>query len=53
MRSHINAPPQNQIRVEKVTYVLLRKRVDELGEDLVGDDSFSELIRVIGKTTKS
>ena len=36
-----------------VTYVLFRQRVDKLWEDLIGDDCFSELIRVVGETSKS
>ena len=34
------------------TYVLLGERVDELREDLVGDDGLSELIRVVGETAE-
>ena len=36
-----------------LTYVLLRKRVDELGKNLVGDDSLSELVGVVGETAES
>ena len=36
-----------------MTYVLLRKRVDELREDFVGDDSLSKLVRVVGEATES
>ena len=36
-----------------VTYVLFRKRVDELREDLVGHNSLSQLIRVVGETAES
>jgi len=36
-----------------VESVLLGKRVDELGKDLVGDDSFGKLIRVVGETAES
>ena len=32
---------------------MLRKRVDELREDLVGYNSLGEFIRVVGKTSKS
>ena len=35
------------------TYVLFRQRVDKLWENLVGDDGFSELIRVVGETSES
>ena len=38
--------------LKPVTYVLLRQRVDELWEDLVGDNCFSELIRVVGETSE-
>ena len=34
------------------TYVLLRKRVDELRKDLVGDDGFSKFVRVVGKSAE-
>ena len=36
-----------------MTYVLLGKRVDELREDFVGDDSLSKLVRVVGEAAKS
>ena len=35
-----------------VTYVLLREGVDELWEDLVGDNSLGQLIRVVGKSSE-
>ena len=35
------------------TYVLLREGVDELWEDLVGDNSFSQFVRVVGESSKS
>ena len=41
------------VKNEEVTYVLLGKRVDELREDLVRDDSLGELVRVVGETSKS
>ena len=44
-----------QIYVRKevaTTYVLLRKRIDELGKNLVRDDSLSKLIRVVSETSK-
>ena len=34
------------------TYVLLGERVDKLGKDLVGDNSLSELVRVVGETSE-
>ena len=34
------------------TYVLLREGVDKLRENLVGDNSFSELVRVVGETAE-
>ena len=34
------------------TYVLLGEGVDELGKDLVGDDSLSEFVRVVGETAQ-
>lgn len=34
------------------TYVLLGKGVDKLGEDLVGDNSLSQLIGVVGETAE-
>ena len=34
------------------TYVLLREGVDELGQDLVGDDGLSELIGVVGEAAE-
>ena len=37
---------------KKVTYVLLGERVDKLGKDLVGHNSLSELVRVVGETAK-
>ena len=36
-----------------MTYVLFREGVDKLGKDLVGDNSLSELVRVVGETAKS
>ena len=44
-----------QIHVRKevvTTYVLLRKRIDELGKNLVRDDSLSKLIRVVSETSE-
>ena len=35
-----------------MTYVLLGEGVDELGQDLVGDNSLSKFIRVVGKTAE-
>lgn len=32
--------------MKSVTYILLRQRVDKLGQDLVGNDGLSELVRV-------
>ena len=34
------------------TYVLLREGVDKLWEDLVGDNSLSQFVRVVGKSSK-
>ena len=34
------------------TYVLFRKRVDKLGENLVGDDSLGKLIGVVCETAE-
>ena len=36
----------------RFTYVLLGERVDQLGEDLVGDNSLGQLIRVVGQTAE-
>ena len=35
-----------------MTYVLLREGVDELGQDLVGDDGLSEFVRVVGEAAE-
>ena len=35
-----------------MTYVLLREGVDELGQDLIGDDGLSEFIRVVGEAAE-
>ena len=37
---------------KKITYVLLRKRVNKLWEDLIGDNSLSKLIRIVGQSTE-
>ena len=42
-----------QNSVFKMTYVLLGERVDELREDLVGDDGLSKLVGVVGEATES
>lgn len=34
------------------TYVLLGEGVDELGQDFVGDNGFSELIGVVGESAE-
>ena len=39
-----------KVRIQ--TYVLLRQRVDKLWENLVRDNGFSELIRVVGETSE-
>lgn len=36
-----------------VESVLLRERVDELGKDLVRDNSLGEFVRVVSETSKS
>ena len=35
-----------------ITYVLLGKRINELRKDFVGNNGFSELIRVVCKSTE-
>ena len=35
-----------------VAYILFGQGVNKLWEDLVGDDSLSKFIRVVGETTK-
>ena len=35
------------------TYVLFRERVDELRQNFIGNNGFSELIRVVSESSKS